>query len=54
VKLSEALPDRNLRYFRERYPETDAVQLVHNLTYDREINGIRVMRAGEWLSELSA
>jgi len=54
VKLSETSPDRNLRYFRERYPETDAVQLVHNLTYDREINGIRVMRAGEWLSELSA
>ncbi|MHC9539802.1 MAG: ATP-binding protein [Vulcanimicrobiota bacterium] len=54
VKLSETSPDRNLKYFRERYPGTDAVQLVHNLQYDKEISDIRIMRAGEWLSQLSA
>ncbi|MDQ7825779.1 MAG: ATP-binding protein [Candidatus Eremiobacteraeota bacterium] len=54
VKLSEGSPGRFLKYFKERYPSIHSVQLVHNLHYDREINDIQIVRAGEWLSQLSA
>ncbi len=54
VKLSEASPGRNLKYFKERHSGIHAVQLVHNLQYDKEINNIRIVKAGEWLSQLSA
>ncbi|MGE3062425.1 MAG: ATP-binding protein [bacterium] len=54
VKLSDSNPDRNLVYFKERLPATNAIQIVHNIKYDIEKNGVSVFRAGEWLSNLKA
>lgn len=54
VKLSDSTISGNLKYFKERYSQVDAVQLVHNIRNDKEINNIAILRAGEWLSQLSA
>jgi len=54
VKLSDSGVSRNLKYFKERIPRAQAIQLVHNTRHDREVEGIQVMRAGKWLSELEA
>jgi predicted AAA+ superfamily ATPase len=52
VKLSDSGVSPHLRYFKERYPKTKAVQLVHNARYDTEVNGVQILRAGEWLAKL--
>lgn len=54
VKLSDSAIDKNLKYFKERYSQVKAVQLVHNSRYDKEINNIEIVRAGDWLAQLSA
>lgn len=54
VKLSASAIDKNLKYFKERYSQVNAVQLVHNSRYDKEINNIKIVRAGDWLAQLSA
>ena len=54
VKLSDSAVDKNLKYFKERYSHVDAVQLVHNIRHDKEINNIKIIQAGKWLAELSA
>ncbi|OGS25463.1 MAG: hypothetical protein A2297_05100 [Elusimicrobia bacterium RIFOXYB2_FULL_48_7] len=54
VKLSEDSLDPNLKYFKVKYPHINAIQLVHNIRHDREANNISVLRAGNWLSQLSA
>jgi len=54
VKLSDAKPARALRYFAEKIDGASAYQLVHNLRQEQNINGVSVLSAGRWLSELSA
>jgi len=54
VKLSAAGISPHLRYFKERHSAAKAIQLVHNARYDTETDGIRIVRAGEWLANLEA
>ena len=53
VKLSDTVPSRSLRFFKEIVPEASAVQLVHNARHQEEIDGINIVN-DDWLSELSA
>ncbi|OGS21008.1 MAG: hypothetical protein A3J83_06110 [Elusimicrobia bacterium RIFOXYA2_FULL_40_6] len=54
VKLSDDKINPSLYYFKERIPNANAIQLVHNLRHDQEINKVKIVRAGEWLAKLSA
>lgn len=54
VKLSDGALSPNLKYFKEKYSGVNAIQLVHNARYDKEIDNIKIAPAGEWLSQLSA
>lgn len=54
VKLSAADPSPHLKYFKERYPHVRATQLVLNARHDKDVGGIRIARAGEWLANLEA
>jgi len=54
VKLSDDSTSRNLRYFKERMPHLEAIQLVHNLRNNRSQDGLSIVRAGEWLRKLMA
>ncbi len=54
VKLSTTGISPHLRYFKERHLAAKAVQLVHNARHDTESDGIRIVRAGEWLANLEA
>ena len=54
VKLSDEGVSRNLRYFKERYPAVGAVQLVHNLRNEQELDRISIVQAGKWLAQLEA
>lgn len=52
VKLMDSTPARSLMKFAGLFPETGAIQLVHNLKKEEHIEGIEIVRAGNWLSEL--
>jgi predicted AAA+ superfamily ATPase len=54
VKLSDPEPSPALRAFRKAWPGAQALQLVHNLSREREADGASVVRAGDWLSQLAA
>ena len=54
VKLSESKPSNSLRYFAERFENTEFIQLVHNLNNEQDINKIKIRKAGEWLANLEA
>lgn len=54
VKLSDSTISRNLKYFKERYSQVNAMQLVHNIRYDKQVNDIKILQAGEWLLQLNA
>ncbi|MBI5418421.1 ATP-binding protein [Candidatus Poribacteria bacterium] len=54
VKLSDSTLSSNLKYFKEKYSHVNAVQLVHNVRNNKEIDNIKIVQAGEWLSQLSA
>jgi len=54
VKLSERQISGSLKYFSERYPNVESIQLVHNLQQEEERKSIKILKAGEWLSGLSA
>lgn len=54
VKLSATAASSHLRYFKERYPQASAIQLVHNAKHDTTVDGIRILKAGEWLANLEA
>ena len=45
---------KNLKYFAERFPAADSIQLVHNLRQEEDRGGIHLKRAGEWLAGLPA
>ena len=54
VKKSDTTPSKHLHYFQKKFPEAIAIQVVYNLdaTYDRDVDGIRVVNAFTFLSEL--
>ena len=54
VKLSDANLSDQLKYFQPKLPNISMVQLVHNLHREKEINGIPIVSAGNWLAKLSA
>jgi uncharacterized protein len=54
VKLSDNTLSHGLVYFKMKFPDTKAVQIVHNLRQEENRNGIAVARADRWLSELAA
>ncbi len=54
VKYADDAVSRSLRYFSERLPGVEAIQLVHQLRHDQVIQNISVLSASRWLAELSA
>ena len=54
VKYADDTISRNLRYFSEKLPDAQAVQLVHQLRHEQVIQNISLLSAGPWLADLSA
>jgi predicted AAA+ superfamily ATPase len=54
VKLSDIKVSPSLKYFAERFKSVEAFQLVHNLKQNENRGGINILRASDWLGELSA
>ncbi|GEM_PF-4832634 len=54
VKLTDFRSNGNLLYFKNRNSGLHFIQLVYNLRYDIERDGIEIVRAGEWLAKLEA
>jgi len=54
VKLSDNKVSPSLKYFAERFKSVEAFQLVHNLKQNENRGGINIIRASDWLGELSA
>lgn len=54
VKLSDDQPAPALRFFLNHFPGAAACQIVHNLRRNRHSEGIDIVNASEWLSDLSA
>ncbi|PID56600.1 MAG: hypothetical protein CR986_10060 [Ignavibacteriae bacterium] len=52
VKLSESKPSNVLKYFSERFDDTEFIQLVHNLNKEQDIGKLQIRNAGLWFSEL--
>ena len=54
VKLSDDNLSSNLKYFTDRYPVLNAIQLVHNIRHETKKDKITIASAGEWLACLAA
>ncbi len=54
VKLSDDKAAPALKYFSDRFPDVQSIQLVHNLKQNKTANGINVLNASQWLKDLSA
>lgn len=54
VKLSDDHIAPPLAYFKKKLPEMEMLQLVHNLRQEKDVDGISVRHAGEWLANLAA
>jgi len=54
VKLSDNKVSQPLKYFSRRFETVEAIQLVHNLRQEEYLEGVKIVKAGEWLSRLSA
>ena len=54
VKLSDFKIAHNLIYFKTKFPTVNAIQVVHNLRQERVEKNIEVLRAADWLKNLSA
>jgi len=52
VKLSDNKTSSSLKYFAERFKNVETIQLVHNLKQNENRNGIQILNASDWLSEL--
>lgn len=52
VKLSDEKISSSLKYFAERFPKVESIQLVHNLKQNKTVNGINVFNASYWLNNL--
>ncbi|MBI5589383.1 MAG: hypothetical protein HY881_02755 [Deltaproteobacteria bacterium] len=53
IKHADDAVSRNLRYFSERLPGVEAIQLVHQLRHEQTNQNISVLSASRWLGELS-
>ncbi len=54
VKLSDETISHNLKYFKDRYPAVNAIQLVHNARNEQHLDRISIVQAGQWLALLEA
>lgn len=54
VKLSENKVAPGLRYFLKRMSIPEALQLVHNLRREEDVEGVSIVSAGRWLAALAA
>jgi hypothetical protein len=54
VKLSDDQPTPAMRFFLSMAPGISACQLVHNLRREQHRDGVNILDASKWLSELSA
>ena len=54
VKYGDDVVSKNLRYFSDKLPEAEAIQLVHQLRREQNVGRVAVVSASRWLSELSA
>jgi predicted AAA+ superfamily ATPase len=54
VKLSDNSPSKALSYMARKFEMASSVQLVQNIRQSQSINGIEIVPAADWLSELSA
>jgi len=54
VKLSDNRVSKTLIGFSKKLPQAQPVQLVHNLRKEENIQGIDILKAGEWLAGLKA
>lgn len=54
VKLTENKVSPSLKYFSERFKSIEAIQLVHNLKQNENRDGVDILRASNWLVDLSA
>jgi uncharacterized protein len=54
VKLSDDQPSPALRYYQNKMADVPSCQLVQNLRQEQNRDGIAIVAAGQWLSELAA
>ena len=54
VKYADDTISKNLRYFLEKLPDAEAIQLVHHLRHEQVIQKISLLSASQWLAGLSA
>jgi predicted AAA+ superfamily ATPase len=54
VKASDAKPHSALRAFSERWPSSEPIQLVSDLSVEQDVRGIKIRRASDWLAQLDA
>ena len=54
VKLTGNRPSPGLLYFQKRMPGVPAFQLVQNLRQEESVDGVSIISAARWLSELAA
>ncbi len=54
VKLTDGNLSGSLLSFSRKFPSANAFQLVHNLKQPQHLNGVNLVRAGEWLAGLEA
>lgn len=52
VKLGDEKISSSLKYFAERFPTVESIQLVHNLKQNKTVEGINVFNASFWLNGL--
>lgn len=52
VKLSDQIPTSSLKYFKQRFSNNEAIQLVFNLKQNETINDINIFSAANWLNNL--
>lgn len=52
VKLSDRKISDRLIYFKRKFPESEFIQLVHNLKNEEDVKGIQLRRAADWLANL--
>ena len=54
VKYAENTISKSLRYFSEKLPDAEAVQLVHQLRHEQSIQNVSLLSASRWLADLAA
>ena len=52
VKYAESSLNKALQYFHNRFPNILAIQLVYELSKQKTIDGVSILKASNWLSQL--